>query len=149
MQAFFRELWKASHIPPAICLAFLLLFFSFLPDLNRCRLPAVRTRDQAKSLTRREALRVFLVTAVYAVFAFWNLGNLASPESFVPMADRSVVLMPASAEAPAKLMLFTGVGQGEYSIEVSEDQQGWLPVASFRQDHVSVLKWNTVDLELD
>ena len=149
MQAFFRELWKASHIPPAICLAFLLLFFSFLPDLNRCRLPAVRTRDQAKALTRREAFRVFLVTAVYAVFAFWNLGNLASPESFVPMADRSVVLMPASAEAPAKLMLFTGVGQGEYSIEVSEDQQGWLPVASFRQDHVSVLKWNTVDLELD
>ena len=149
MQAFFRELWKASHIPPAICLAFLLLFFSFLPDLNRCRLPAVRTRDQAKALTRREAFRVFLVTAVYAVFAFWNLGNLASPERFVPMADRSVVLMPASAEAPAKLMLFTGVGQGEYSIEVSEDQQGWLPVASFRQDHVSVLKWNTVDLELD
>ena len=149
MQAFFRELWKASHIPPAICLAFLLLFFSFLPDLNRCRLPAVRTRDQAKALTRREAFRVFLVTAVYAVFAFWNLGNLASPESFVPMANRSVVLMPASAEAPAKLMLFTGVGQGEYSIEVSEDQQGWLPVASFRQDHVSVLKWNTVDLELD
>ena len=149
MQAFFQELWKASHIPPAICLAFLLLFFSFLPDLNRCRLPAVRTRDQAKALTRREAFRVFLVTAVYAVFAFWNLGNLASPESFVPMADRSVVLMPASAEAPAKLMLFTGVGQGEYSIEVSEDQQGWLPVASFRQDHVSVLKWNTVDLELD
>lgn len=149
MQAFFRELWKASHIPPAICLAFLLLFFSFLPDLNRCRLPAVRTRDQAKAMTRREAFRVFLVTAVYAVFAFWNLGNLASPESFVPMADRSVVLMPASAEAPAKLMLFTGVGQGEYSIEVSEDQQGWLPVASFRQDHVSVLKWNTVDLELD
>ena len=149
MQAFFRELWKASHIPPAICLAFLLLFFSFLPDLNRCRLPAVRTRDQAKALTRREAFRVFLVTAVYAVFAFWNLGNLASPESFVPMADRSVVLMPASAEAPAKLMLFTGVGQGEYSIEVSEDLQGWLPVASFRQDHVSVLKWNTVDLELD
>ena len=149
MQAFFRELWKASHIPPAICLAFLLLFFSFLPDLNRCRLPAVRTRDQAKALTRREAFRVFLVTAVYAVFAFWNLGNLASPESFVPMADRSVVLMPASAEAPAKLMLFTGVGQGEYSIEVSEDQQGWLPVASFRQDHVSVLKWNTVELELD
>ncbi len=149
MQAFFQELWKASHIPPAICLAFLLLFFSFLPDLNRCRLPAVRTRDQAKSLTRREVFRVFLVTAVYAVFAFWNLGNLASPESFVPMADRSVVLMPASAEAPAKLMLFTGVGQGEYSIEVSEDQQGWLPVASFRQDHVSVLKWNTVELELD
>ena len=149
MQAFFRELWKASHIPPAICLAFLLLFFSFLPDLNRCRLPAVRTRDQAKAMTRREAFRVFLVTAVYAVFAFWNLGNLASPESFVPMADRSVVLMPASAEAPAKLMLFTGVGQGEYSIEVSEDQQGWLPVASFRQDHVSVLKWNTVELELD
>ena len=149
MQAFFRELWKASHIPPAICLAFLLLFFSFLPDLNRCRLPAVRTRDQAKALTRREAFRVFLVTAVYAVFAFWNLGNLASPETFVPMADRSVVLMPASAEVPAKLMLFTGVGQGESSIEVSEDQQGWLPVASFRQDHVSVLKWNTVDLELD
>ena len=149
MQAFFRELWKASHIPPAICLAFLLLFFSFLPDLNRCRLPAVRTRDQAKALTRREAFRVFLVTAVYAVFAFWNLGNLASPETFVPMADRSVVLMPGSAEIPAKLMLFTGVGQGEYSIEVSEDQQGWLPVASFRQDHVSVLKWNTVELELD
>ena len=65
------------------------------------------------------------------------------------MAGDSVVLQPLSDTVPAKLMLFSGVGQGEYTIETSEDQEGWIPVASFKQDHVSVLKWNTVDLELD
>ena len=148
---FLQYIWKVNSIPPAICLAFLLLFFSCLPDLNRCRLPSWQRKrsNPSKAGKQREILSVFLVTAVYAALAFYHLGNTTSPESFVPMANRSVVLAPASDALPTKLMLFTGVGQGEYSIEVSQDQEGWIPVASFRQDHVSVLKWNTVTLVMD
>ena len=145
-----QNLLKVNSIPPAICLAFLLLFFSCLPNLNRCRLPgeSKTQEDSPKTGKGREILTVLTVTLVYAIAAFWNLGNRSSPESFIPMTEHSVILQPNANAVPAKLMLFTGVGQGEYSIELSEDQEGWISIASFKQDHVSVLKWNTVELQL-
>ena len=44
MQAFFQELWKASHIPPAICLAFLL---TVLPMILIDRPTLVQIRQAA------------------------------------------------------------------------------------------------------
>ena len=146
-----EKLLRVNTIPAAVCMAFLLLFFSFLPNLNTCALPVGQSerKEESSDRKRRNTIAVLAITAVYAAAAFWNLGNTSSPESFLPMAGDSVVLQPLSDTVPAKLMLFSGVGQGEYTIETSEDQEGWIPVASFKQDHVSVLKWNTVDLELD
>ena len=110
-----QNLLKVNSIPPAICLAFLLLFFSCLPNLNRCRLPGEsKTReDSPKTGKGREILTVLTVTLVYAIAAFWNLGNRSSPESFIPMTEHSVILQPNANAVPEKLMLFTGVGQGE------------------------------------
>lgn len=127
----------------------LLMFFAFLPDLRSC----VLASPDAPQLTEPTAKKhgrglpgLLLIMVLYSAAAFWNLGNMASPESFAPMEGRSVILEFPETESPASAVLFPGVGTGAYSIEVSNDQEGWHPVAAFTQDHVSVLKWQYIEL---
>ena len=105
-----EKLLRVNTIPAAVCMAFLLLFFSFLPNLNTCALPVGQSerKEEASDRKRRNTLAVLAITAVYAAAAFWNLGNTSSPESFLLMAGNSVVLPPLSDTVPAKLMLFSG-----------------------------------------
>lgn len=128
-----------------ICFALLLLFFSGLPNLRSCELP---TSSRKNEPDRQNRLAVMMVTLVYALCAFWNLGNTRSPQSFAPMESRAAVLALPESSLPTQLILFPGVGQGSFSIEYSEDTEGWFPLTTFTQDHVAVLKWQFLPLEL-
>ena len=123
----------------------LLLFFSGLPNLKTCELPRTLMKSEPD---RQNRLAVMLITVIYAVCAFWNLGNTRSPESFVPMEGRDVILRLPEDTVPDQLVLFPGVGQGTYSIEYSNDAEGWYPQTTFNQDHVAVLKWQYLPLNL-
>ena len=123
----------------------LLLFFSGLPNLRTCELPRTLMKSEPD---RQNRLAVMLITVLYAVCAFWNLGNTRSPETFAPMEGRDVVLRLPEDTVPDRLVLFPGVGQGAYSIEYSNDAEGWYPQTSFTQDHVAVLKWQYLPLNL-
>ena len=136
----------SSFIFAVLCFAFILLFFSGLPNLRTCKLPSVNTTDEPDSI--RDRLAVVLITVLYAGSAFWNLGNVQSPQTFTPMQGRSVVLSLSQGSTPKQLILFPGVGQGNYSIEYSSDAEGWYPLTDFTQDHVSVLKWQYIPLDL-
>ena len=72
-----------------LCFVLLLLFFSGLPNLKICELPhSLKTNEP----DRQNRLAVMLVTILYAFCAFWNLGNTRSPQTFVPMEGRDVIL---------------------------------------------------------
>ena len=134
-----------SFVFAVICFAFLLLFFTGVPNLRTCRLPLSSVTNEPDQIKNR--LAVMLITLVYAVSAFWNLGNTRSPQTFVPMQERSVVMELREEQVPVQLVLFPGVGQGKYDIEYSSDAEGWFPLTTFTQDHVSVLKWQYLPLE--
>ncbi len=125
--------------------ALLLLFFSGLPNLKTCELPRTLMKSEPD---RQNRLAVMLISVIYAVCAFWNLGNTRSPQSFVPMEGRDVILRLPEDTVPDRLVLFPGVGQGTYSIEYSNDAEGWYPQTTFNQDHVAVLKWQYLPLNL-
>ena len=128
-----------------LCFVLLLLFFSGLPNLKTCELPhPLKTNEP----DRQNRLAVMLVTILYAFCAFWNLGNTRSPQTFVPMEERDVILRLPENCIPDRLVLFPGVGQGNYSIEYSNDAEGWYPQKTFTQDHVAVLKWQFLPLDL-
>ena len=126
---------------PLLAALLLLLFYLCLPDLRGCTLSGGKKR-----LDRRDAVLMAGISLAYALVAFWNLGNTHSPESFVNMENNSVTaeLGQGSAET---LMLFSGVGIGEYTIEYAPDGENFQPLTSFRQSHAEVLKWNEVPLE--
>ena len=140
---------STSFLFAAALFVLLLVFFAYLPDLRSCPLPSVNAPLLTAPVSGKKDNGLpclLLIMLAYSVTAFWNLGNTMSPETFAPMNSRSAILEFREADVPAVAVLFPGVGTGEYSIEVSNDQEGWHPVGSFSQDHVSVLKWQYVEL---
>lgn len=127
---------------PIAAAFFLVVFFTGLPPLVSCRLP----RARQKRLTRADGLLIALVTLAYAAVAFWRLGNTVSPETFIPMRGQEAVLTPAEAVTPDRLMLFPGVGSGDYEIQVSYDGETFITVHNFEQNYVAVLKWEELTL---
>ena len=126
---------------PLLAALLLLLFYLCLPDLRGCTLTGGKKR-----LDRRDAVLMAGISLAYALVAFWNLGNTHSPERFVNMENRSVTVELGQGSME-KLMLFSGVGIGEYTIEYAPDGENYQPLTSFRQSHAEVLKWNEVPLE--
>ncbi|MGI5977848.1 MAG: glycosyltransferase family 39 protein [Candidatus Limivicinus sp.] len=111
-----------------------------LPNLKRCTLPG--SGGCSRSPDRTDALIMAVVSILYAGVAFTGLGNTESPESFVPMENYTAFIRLPGDSFPSKIMLFSGVGEGSYHIDFSEDGLSWESAGDFQQEHVSVLKWN-------
>ena len=141
---------SASILFAVICVLFLLLVFLSLPPLKNCRLPAFRSETyHLRFHPRLDVLPILLITVFYSVAAFWNLGDRTAPQTFVPMDGKSATMRFSSPETAVRLAIYPGVGTGTYRIESSSDAEGWLPVGSFTQDHVAVLKWAYIPVNLD
>ena len=128
---------------PIAAALLLIAFYAGLPLLQNCKLPSASSERGGRG---HDALLVLLITAVYALTAFYDLGDTAAPQSFVPMADNHATFI--LKERPAELMLYTGVGQGAYRIEISGDGVNYSPLMEdFTQDHVAVLKWHSLPID--
>ena len=127
---------------PAACFLLITVFFMLLPDLRICKLGGGKRR-----MDRADMLVVAGVTVVYAVAAFMGLGNTASPESFVRMENETAQLgLDPDGGAAAKLMIFSGVGIGDYSIDYTGADGRNVHLADLEQSHGDVLKWHEVEL---
>lgn len=131
---------KATYLLPITVFILLAIFFLGLPDLRRCTLPGAARC--ARALDRVDAAIMAAISLIYAAVAFTGLGNTASPESFEAMSGVSAVLELPGGVYPSRIMLFSGVGEGRYSLEYSADGAVWESVGEYEQNYVSVLKWN-------
>ena len=93
---------------------------------------------------KKDALPLLLVTAAYACTAFFQLGSFTNFQSFDETAtvefslDRTVAL--------TRLGWYTGLGTGDYSLEVSADGQSWTALqVSVDEDNKSAYAWTPVD----
>ena len=132
----------AEYSLPILAALLLIIFYLHLPDLQSCSLQ----RPGGHRLDRVDAALMAGISLVYACVAFWNLGDTRAPESFVNMEQRSATVELEESGA-RELMLYCGVGIGEYSIEFSADGENYSPLTTFTQTHGEVLKWNSVELE--
>lgn len=123
----------------------LVLFFMGLPLLSECRLPGSE-RDR---MCRADWLSLALITILYAVLSLWNLGDTAAPQTFTAMSGEAAVLRLESDDAPARILLYPGVGTGSYEIEYSEDGLNYVHALRFDQGHVEVLKWHFLTPETE
>ena len=120
---------------------------------------------------RRDALPMLLLTAVYAATAFFQLGDITAPQSFLSFSQRDTVSFRLDKPYTlSKVGWYTGLGTGEYLLEVSEDGVNWNLLSlttnedgddvyawvssaaatepgqavSIRQDYASLFKWEFV-----
>lgn len=136
---------KATYLLPITLFILLGIFFLGLPDLKRCTLPSGARCTRA--LDRVDAAIMAAISILYAAIAFTGLGNTASPETFVAMNGVSAVLELPGDVYPSRIMLFSGVGEGQYSVEYSADGVLWEQAGEYEQNYVSVLKWNELTPE--
>ena len=128
---------------PAACFLLITVFFMMLPDLQSCRL---KGRDTG--ITRTDVLAMTVITVAYAAVAFTGLGNTASPQSFVKMENETAELaLDPNGGTATKLMVFTGVGIGYYTIDYTDASGQYYHLANRNQSHGDVLKWHEVKLD--
>ena len=133
----------SKYFLPSACFLLIAVFFMLLPDLRCCRLDGGERR-----MGRADVFLMAAITLVYAAAAFLGLGNTGSPQSFVPMENETteLALDPNGGEA-AKLMVYTGVGIGSYSIDYIGTDGRSLHLCDMEQSHADVLKWRELALE--
>lgn len=127
---------------PILTVLLLTLFFLSLPDLRSCALTDPdKTRHR---LGRADAVIMAVIMLLYALVAFWKLGNTESPESFVNMENRTESIeLDINGGTVTHLMVYEGVGIGSYSITYS-DGSATYDIAELTQSHADVMKWHDV-----
>jgi len=150
---------KITYIFPIVLFILLVLFMIKLPNLRTCNLPSLPQReskkashrakslppqlDCKKNIDRYDLIIMAVIMFVYGCIAFIGLGNRNSPESFAVMENESAAVELSGDNYPSKIMLFSGVGEGRYAVEFSEDGENWENAGEYEQNYISVLKWNT------
>ena len=104
-----------------------------------------------------------VITAVFSFLALFQLGDTSAPESFFQFTqNRGAVTVELQApEEISRIMFYTGLWTGYYTLEFSEDGLSWLeqnpdkensdgtPVRAMDQPHSHLFKWRYAELSAD
>ena len=128
---------------PLMAALLLIMFFMCLPDLRRCSLPEHGIKCNRAGLS--SSLPILIISILYALIAFYKLGNTESPESFYNMQGESVSAEFTETQSPSRIMLFPGVGMGSYEILYTLSD-GSTVSDTFEQGHIQVLCWQDIEM---
>ena len=91
---------------------------------------------------RRGGIAIAVLTAVYAVAAFWNLGSTRDPQQFCTFeAGESAVLALERETAIATVWYYPGLSTGEYTLAYSADGVTFTPAGTMPQGYADLFKW--------
>ena len=148
-----------AHISPAIffaavtlccCIAFFVYYWlAMRPRKNSLEWIAMeedRPRwllfpDRCCPMEKKDILPLLLITVLYACTAFFRLGDTTAVQSFARFEEDTVAEF--SFDGPrrvSRLMLYTGICDGSYTLEYSEDGENWQSVI-LEQGYNHLLKW--------
>lgn len=75
---------------------------------------------------KKDVLPMLLVTVIYAVSAFFQLGNTHAPQSYTVFdEDTSISFSYSQVVDVSKISFFTVIGTGSYTLEYSADGVNW------------------------
>ena len=123
-------------------------------------------------LERKDALPMLLLTVLYAFTAFFSLGSLSAPQSALNLGSGESVTWEFQEEMyVSKLWYYSGLGTGEYNVEISSDgshwstlwqrtdeegevtgyywadAEGYSPSYAMTQDYADLFKWLEIEPE--
>ncbi len=134
---------KATYLLPIALTVLIVIFFAGLPALQVCP-PPKRIADDRRSW--RSHWFILALTLVYTLVAFVNLGDTRAPQSFRQLDNEYADIELANPSPIGRVMLYTGIVQGSYTIQFSQDGETWIPAANYEQGHASLLKWEEPEL---
>jgi len=78
-------------------------------------------------MERKDRLPILLITLLYALTAFFQLGDFTAPQDFTDFAAGESITIEISG-SPVRahgIRYYTGLGTGGYNLEVSSDGERW------------------------
>lgn len=118
-------------------------FVSALPPLRSCALSTEhKKRRPSRHMSAQDFRIMLIITAVYAVFAFYKLGCMSAPESFYQFNGESVTVSIPEGAQVSEIRLYSGVAHGGYVFRFSTGEE-----TEFEQGHADVLKWHFISLD--
>lgn len=109
-------------------------------------------------MSRIDVLPIVLITLIYAVIAFFQLGDMTAPQSFHRFeGDKdSIVITLDKPTDIGSVMYYTGLWTGRYTLEVSGDGVNWQEQyatdghqSAMNQPHADLFKWLYADVNDD
>ncbi len=96
-------------------------------------------------MERKDTLPILLITAIYAVVAFFFLGDTTAPQTFYHFqGEESVVITLDKPQAIGNVMYYTGLYGGHetgYTLSFSEDGKAWYTQQEMGHDYANLFKW--------
>ena len=142
---------------PILCIALVVGFVIYYCAAMRPRLGTVewialanrpsslRFSARCHPMTRRDALPLLLVTVVYAAVAFFNLGSLNTPQNWICFEKGTAVEFDLGGPTElSRIVYYTGIGSGEYLVEVSSDGVHYETFGTIDQAYNKILKWQEI-----
>ena len=134
---------KLTYLLPIGTAMLIVLFFACLPALHVCPTPQ-KLEDGKKGW--QQHWFILALTLAYSVLSFFNLGDTRAPQSFRRFEGGSAVLTLQEPSAVGRVMLYTGIVQGSWTVDFSPDGELWIAAASYDQGHAALLKWEEPDM---
>ena len=94
-------------------------------------------------MARKDILPLLTITAVYAATAFFRLGDVSAPQSFVSFQQGDVGYFSFSQVEEVRVRYYTGIATGTYLLEYSQDGSTWEQV-ELTQAYDQLLKWQEI-----
>jgi len=103
----------------------------------------LRPGGHTGAMERIDGYLLAVLTLVYAVTAFLNLGNTAAPQSFYHFEPgSSVTLDLGDTYEVSNIYYYTGLNTGSYDLWVSTDGQDFRKIETLEQGYANLFDWN-------
>lgn len=158
--------WFFTNLSPAfvfalVGMAIVVAFFGYYwyclkPRTNSLEWIAMseaQTRRKSMSLTlpytpmeRCDWIPLVLVTVLYAITAFFQLGSMSAPESYVKLQQGDSYTFSFSQPVKVdEISFYTALGTGTYRLEYTNNGTDWKWV-DLDQNYATLFKWEKADL---
>jgi dolichyl-phosphate-mannose--protein O-mannosyl transferase len=106
-------------------------------------------------MEKKDLLPLTLLTLFFIGLAFFGLGDLKAPQSFYRFKDTQtplVIRLPEKTQV-TKLMFYTGLYVGHYTLEHSEDGETWTESVLendelvMEQNYANLFKWRSANIK--
>jgi dolichyl-phosphate-mannose-protein mannosyltransferase len=136
-----------TYVFPAAAVVFIILFMWCCPGLRTAELES--PQESREGFSKRDAAAVCIISAVYAVAAFWGLGNTQSAQSFCHFSERgdyAQIELETDTDI-TNIRFFAGLNTGKYYIQFSEDGENFTDVGTMDQSYSNIFKWCDADFD--
>ncbi|URN94578.1 MAG: phospholipid carrier-dependent glycosyltransferase [Candidatus Pristimantibacillus lignocellulolyticus] len=102
-------------------------------------------------MKRKDWIIVAIVTLIYGIIAFINLGDMKSPKTVwePTVVGESVIFDLGTSQPIERITSFGGVGSGEYSYSFANELGQWSNEVVVTHDHVAVFAWHEENIMQD